>query len=826
MSWDAPIGYSTHFKFPKYALGANPGADALNEDLIEAIDSKIYEANQRSMGEQVAKFGIGGVPDSVFKLKVYGDSWITGNEKIDGYSAIGGEVDTNFKQKIHGNAKITGNLTLDGDFYVGGSINQVNVEELNVTDKTIRLNKGGDNNTALNGGITMLGTSESVLATIKYTSSVWESSLDFNLASGKVFKINNVEVLSATTLGTAVVNSSLTKVGTLTQGIWNATAINGQYLNYNTTNLKVTSNQINTIQDIATTSSPTFTNITLSGKIDQQGTNNSEFGSQALLPKQTYYGNLGSLNKKWLTLHASELWVETLVAQNTIATIGGRILVGPTTSLVSDLSSGSTSINVKHNQMSNGDVVYLEADGKIEFIRINSSASGSPGNYYYSIIRDLDGSGANDWYAGDALFNTGQSGNGFIDLYSFRGVKSSQQVGPAIVGNVRNSSTYNDWSEHWAVGNLNGVYGYGSTTYGAAFGKYANGVPNITIDSVNGIRIRNYTTQLAQWDMSGNILIGEVGSGKSNILITSGAVKLRNNTTDLIRLNTDGTATFEGNITSNATITGGIVRTGASGQRVILDGVNGDLRFYSTGEHLTRLVGYHDGVQSYLYTPNYLFAASGLKTNDNIWAYGSLTVANGKYIIDNNGGITKVNNQNPSAGLFLRGDGSSFTPTYLSSSDVTTALGYTPVTNARTINGYALTSNITLTKSDIGLGNVENTALSTWAGSSNLVTVGKIADVLKLGKGLQYDNEQYITVTPTDNSNGYITMTGGKNLLRLYPAGSGYNIGIYGMTDKAIIMVVNVHTSISITVEGKLLAPKQSVLMMYDADYTTVRIVG
>lgn len=39
----------------------------------------------------------------------------------------------------------------------------------------------------------------------------------------------------------------------------------------------------------------------------------------------------------------------------------------------------------------------------------------------------------------------------------------------------------------------------------------------------------------------------------------------------------------------------------------------------------------------------------------------------------------------------------------ISGEDVTTALGYTPVTNARTINGKALTANISITKSDLGI---------------------------------------------------------------------------------------------------------------------------
>lgn len=44
----------------------------------------------------------------------------------------------------------------------------------------------------------------------------------------------------------------------------------------------------------------------------------------------------------------------------------------------------------------------------------------------------------------------------------------------------------------------------------------------------------------------------------------------------------------------------------------------------------------------------------------------------------------------------------------------------------RTINGYALSSNVTLTKADVGLGSVENTALSTWPGSTQITTLGSV----------------------------------------------------------------------------------------------------
>jgi len=258
-----------------------------------------------------------------------------------------------------------------------------------------------------------------------------------------------------------------------------------------------------------------------------------------VLPATGYDLNLGSLSKKYLMLHAAELWVETLVAQSTIATIGGRILVGPTTVLTSDLAAAATTIYVKHNEMTTGDRVYLEANGAVEFISIDSVPGGT-GPYSYTVTRNLDGSGANAWSAGDAIFNTGTTGDGFIDLYSCRSVKSAMQHGPAIVGNARNSATFNDWTERWALGNLNGIYGYGVTTYGAAFGKYSAGTSWLAADATNGIRIMRGNTQLAKWDIDGNILVGQAAAGQSNVYITAGAVALRNNVTERIKLAANG----------------------------------------------------------------------------------------------------------------------------------------------------------------------------------------------------------------------------------------------------------------------------------------------
>lgn len=218
-------------------------------------------------------------------------------------------------------------------------------------------------------------------------------------------------------------------------------------------------------------------------------------GGVDVLPNTGYTVNIGALTNKFLTLHAAELWVETLVAQDVMATIGGRIIVAPTTLLVQDLAAGAgnTTIHVKHNNLSNGDRIRMEAAGKVEWMSVDSSASGSAGNYTYTVTRGLDGA-SDDWYAGDAIVNTGTTGSGFIDLYSVSGVLSGS--GPTIVGNVRTGSTYNSIDTRWAIGNLNGLYGYATTTFAVGLGVPSG--ENMTLDATNGLRIRQGTTTYAQ----------------------------------------------------------------------------------------------------------------------------------------------------------------------------------------------------------------------------------------------------------------------------------------------------------------------------------------
>jgi hypothetical protein len=52
---------------------------------------------------------------------------------------------------------------------------------------------------------------------------------DVNIGTGYTYRINGTKVIDAISLGSAVVSSSLTSVGTLTSGTWNATTIGVVY---------------------------------------------------------------------------------------------------------------------------------------------------------------------------------------------------------------------------------------------------------------------------------------------------------------------------------------------------------------------------------------------------------------------------------------------------------------------------------------------------------------------------------------------------------------------------------------------------------------------
>jgi hypothetical protein len=117
-------------------------------------------------------------------------------------------------------------LTVTGDLVVNGNTTTLNTSTLTVEDKNIVLaNVATPTDTTADGaGISVLGATTKTFNWVDATDA-WTSSEDLNLLAGKVFEIGGTSVLSNTTLGSGIINSSLTSVGTIATGVWNGTAI-------------------------------------------------------------------------------------------------------------------------------------------------------------------------------------------------------------------------------------------------------------------------------------------------------------------------------------------------------------------------------------------------------------------------------------------------------------------------------------------------------------------------------------------------------------------------------------------------------------------------
>ena len=143
----------------------------------------------------------------------------TPSEGSNATIAIGQSVATSASPTFAG-------LTISGDLTVNGTTTTINSTEITIDDKNLTLgavatpsDAGADG-----GGITLKGTTDKTFNWVDATDA-WTSSENLDLISGKSLLIAGTSVLSGSTLGSGVTASSLTSVGTITTGVWNATTI-------------------------------------------------------------------------------------------------------------------------------------------------------------------------------------------------------------------------------------------------------------------------------------------------------------------------------------------------------------------------------------------------------------------------------------------------------------------------------------------------------------------------------------------------------------------------------------------------------------------------
>ena len=329
-------------------------------------------------------------------------------------------------------------------------------------------------------------------------------------------------------------------------------------------------------------------------------------------PEGSILKDLGDYNRKWRSVFAAELIVENLVAQNVIATIGGRILVAPTTKLIADASNSVTTIDVEHNIFVQNDYIYLATApngiAQIESMRITStSPTNITGGYRYSVTRNVDGTVANSWVAGDAVVLLRE---GYIDITSTSTILN--HLGPTITIYSRNSATaWNDFYATVAQGNLRSFVDYSTNVHGIAVGNNlvltpTTGFVGATVDATNGLRLFNTPlkmynggTQTIGINSHNDVWIGTSSSDKKltwdgTTLTVSGTINVTGGNAALTNLSNSVISTL---------ITGNSIQVGSGAKDSTLSGWNIDS---------TEIVGQSSGLdQVVLNTSGKISAGSG-----------------------------------------------------------------------------------------------------------------------------------------------------------------------------------------------------------------------
>ncbi len=212
-AWSA-IGY-----VPGFAISAYPLATT------DIADSAITAAKIASGAIAAASIAPGSANQLLVTNSAGNGAQFSDNITVNGIFGVLGIAAFALNVDFLSNVTIAGNLT------VNGTTTTIDTTTLVVEDKNIEIGKVStpSDTTADGGGITLKGATDKTINWINSTDA-WTFSEHLNIASAKEFRIAGTKVLDATSLGAAVVGSSLTSVGTIATGVWNGTPIATAYI--------------------------------------------------------------------------------------------------------------------------------------------------------------------------------------------------------------------------------------------------------------------------------------------------------------------------------------------------------------------------------------------------------------------------------------------------------------------------------------------------------------------------------------------------------------------------------------------------------------------
>ena len=249
----------------------------------------------------------------------------------------------------------TGTVFIAGNLQVDGTQTTINSTTVNIDDKNIQVATGAANDAAADGGgITVNSGEGNKTFQFEATGDNWGASENLNLASSKEYKINNTSVLNATTLGGAVVNSSLTNVGTLT-------------------GLTVSGNA--SIEGDVDLGNATTDTITATGRFDSD-----------LVPSTDDARDLGTSALQWRNLHLDGTAnIDALVADT--ADIDGGTIDGATIGANSASSGAFTTVTASSNVTVSGDT---SLEGNVDLGNATSDTITATGRFDSDLVPSTD----------------------------------------------------------------------------------------------------------------------------------------------------------------------------------------------------------------------------------------------------------------------------------------------------------------------------------------------------------------------------------------------------------------------------------------------------
>ena len=199
------LGSTTLGSFTGSTISANNSIKEALQDLENGVDNALGGGAAASSVEVESTSA-----DAAHYLTFVNDDNVSGVQE-NLYTDAGVQYNPFSNILTVGEIVITGNLT------VNGSQTVIDTTTIQAQDKNITLgvSSTASDATADGGGFTLQGTTDKTFVWLNSTDSL-TSSENIDLATGKSYHIDNANVLSKTTLGASVVNSSLTSVGTLT----------------------------------------------------------------------------------------------------------------------------------------------------------------------------------------------------------------------------------------------------------------------------------------------------------------------------------------------------------------------------------------------------------------------------------------------------------------------------------------------------------------------------------------------------------------------------------------------------------------------------------